>query len=278
MPSYEHPHEAGAAAESADIDTARICAPDNYGVDPKTSDFYRKTIITANESMVPFLVGGSYAFNSFTGIGRKTKDFDIFVHPRDVEHIMKVFADAGYSTEITAPHWLGKVFSGDDFVDIIFGSGKGINDIDDEWFKHAVEKKILGIPVRLCPPEEIIWSKSFIMERERYDGADIAHLFHACAEGLDWKRLLHRFGPHWRLLFSHLILFGFIYPSDRARIPEWVTAELLSRLEDEMKSRPPAERVCRGTLLSRDQYLVDIACRGYSDARPDTASAAGDHT
>ncbi len=277
MSSYEYPHEAGAAAESADTDTAQLCAQENYGVDPKTSDFYRKAIIVANESRVPFLVGGSYAFNRFTGIGRKTKDFDIFVHPRDVEQIMKVFSAAGYCTEITAPHWLGKVFSGDDFVDIIFGSGKGINDIDDEWFEHAVEEKILGMPVRLCPPEEIIWSKSFIMERERYDGADIAHLLYACAENLDWKRLLHRFGAHWRLLFSHLILFGFIYPSDRARIPEWVTVELLHRLNDEMKSPPPAERVCQGTLLSRNQYLVDVECHGYRDARPEAVSTATDH-
>jgi hypothetical protein len=45
---------------------------------------------------------------------------------------------------------------------------------------------VLGVPVRLCPPEEIIWSKAFIMERERYDGADISHLIRACQGRLDW--------------------------------------------------------------------------------------------
>jgi hypothetical protein len=44
--------------------------------------------------------------------------------------------------------------------------------VDDLWFAHATPGDVLGIPVRLCPPEEMIWSKAFIMERERYDGAD----------------------------------------------------------------------------------------------------------
>ncbi len=58
----------------------------------------------------------------------------------------------------------------------------------------------------------MIWSKAFIMERERYDGADIAHLILACGRDLDWRRLLGRFGRRWRVLLSHLVLFGFVYP------------------------------------------------------------------
>jgi hypothetical protein len=33
------------------------------------------------------------------------------------------------------------------------------------------------VPVIFCPPEEMIWSKAFVMERERYDGADARILF-----------------------------------------------------------------------------------------------------
>jgi hypothetical protein len=42
---------------------------------------------------------------------------------------------------------------------------------------------------------------------------------------------------------------------------------LQARLESELESRPPAERVCQGTLISREQYLVDVECKGYLDAR-----------
>ena len=139
--------------------------------------------------------------------------------------------------------------------------------VDDLWFAHARPGPVLGVPVRLCPPEEMIWSKAFIMERERYDGADVAHLIQACGRELDWRRLLGRFGRHWRVLLSHLILFGFIYPGERA---------MRSRRGDGRPPAParpgagrPAEdaRVCDGTLLSRQQYLVDIDARGYADGR-----------
>src|SRR4030095_12962312 len=111
------------------------------------------------------------------------------------------------------------VHSGDCYVDLIFSSGNGVAEVDDDWFRHAVEGEVLGLRVQLTPPEESIWSKAYVMERERYDGADVAHLLHTQADRLDWQRLVRRFGPHWRVLLSHLIVFGFIYPADRARIP-----------------------------------------------------------
>ena len=58
---------------------------------------------------------------------------------------------------------------------MIFSSGNGVATVDDEWFAHAPEGEVLGLPVRLVPAEEMIWSKAFIMERERFDGADIMH-------------------------------------------------------------------------------------------------------
>jgi hypothetical protein len=105
------------------------------------------------------------------------------------------------------------------------------------------------------------------MERERYDGADVAHLLWACAERLDWARLLERFGPHWRVLLSHLVLFGFIYPGERDRVPPMVMRHLLDRLVAELNEATPREAICQGTLVSRAQYLVDIDSWGYADAR-----------
>ena len=139
--------------------------------------------------------------------------------------------------------------------------------MDNTWFENAPQVEILNMIVKLIPPEELIWSKSFIMERERYDGADIAHILRACGKNLDWQRLLNRFGSHWRLLLSHLILFGFIYPTERSQIPDWVMKGLIGRLQNDMESSPATDRVCQGTLLSRIQYIVDIECWGYEDAR-----------
>ena len=132
---------------------------------------------------------------------------------------------AGYQTEMTFSHWLGKVFQRTHYIDIIFSSGNGLCRVDDEWFEHALEGEIFGVSVRFCAPEEAIWSKAFILERERYDGADIAHLILAAAQQMDWCRLLRRFGDHWRVLLSHLVIFGFIYPGRVGQVPAWLLEE-----------------------------------------------------
>lgn len=237
------------------------------GLDQKTFDFYSTALTALTEHGVPFLVGGAYAFERHTGIARHTKDFDVFVRQRDCDAVLAVLADAGCRTGLTFSHWLAKAFRGDDFVDIIFSSGNGIAEVDDEWFEHAIDETVLCVPVKLCPVEETIWSKAFIMERERFDGADVAHLLRAVGSRLNWERLLRRFGRHWRVLYVHLVLFGFIYQSDRDVVPAWVMKELASRLEKETASPPLPERLCRGTLLSRGQYLVDVDQWNYGDAR-----------
>jgi hypothetical protein len=230
-------------------------------------DFYCRVLATLDGAGIPTLVGGAYAFARYTGIERHTKDFDIFLHRRDVGDALRALHRAGWRTELTFPHWLGKAFCGDDFVDLIFSSGNGVAVVDDLWFAHAPEDHVLGVPARLIPAEEMIWSKSFIMERERYDGADVSHVLRARGAELDWARLLDRFGEKWRVLLSHLVLFGFAYPGERDRVPAWVLRELLARLEHEIGAPAPPGRVCQGTLLSREQYLPDLACWGYRDAR-----------
>ena len=183
-------------------------------------EFYRRVLDCLHADGVRFLVGGAYALECFTGVARWTKDIDLFVAPAGCDAVLRALERAGYETELTSPVWLAKARSGDDFVDVIFSSGNGIAEVDEDWFSHAEEGEVLGVRVKLCPPEEMIWSRSWVMERERYDGADVAHLLRACGNRMDWQRLLARFGPHWRVLLAHLVLFGFIYPGERAAVPE----------------------------------------------------------
>jgi hypothetical protein len=235
-------------------------------IDPVARDFYCRVMGRLAEAGIPFLVGGAYAFERYTGIARHTKDFDLFLHPRDVERTLEVLAVDGCETCTPFRHWLAKASCGEDIVDLIFSSGNGIALVDDTWFSHSVADTVLDFDVRLIPPEEMIWSKAFVMERERYDGADVAHILRACADTLDWPRLLQRFGPHWRVLLSHVIMFGFVYPGERTRVPAAVVRELMGRLDAEL-TRPGPGRVCQGTLVSRAQYLVDVEQWNYTDPR-----------
>ncbi|HSF38492.1 MAG TPA: hypothetical protein VLT87_01790 [Thermoanaerobaculia bacterium] len=241
----------------------------NEVLSAEARDFYRRAMTTLQEERLPFLVGGAYAYARYTGVVRHTKDFDIFVRPRDYDRTLAIFEKMGLKVERSFAHWLGKGYLGEYFVDVIFGSGNGVARVDDLWFEHAVDEEVLDTPAKLIPAEEMIWSKSFIMERERYDGADVAHLLLHSAENLDWQRLLYRFGSNgdWRVLLSHLTLFGYIYPGEAHRIPESVLETLTERLKRREDGEPTENRLCRGTILSRSQYLIDVEQGGFQDAR-----------
>lgn len=236
-------------------------------LDERAHAFYLRTLALLADAGIPFLVGGAYALTYYTGIERHTKDLDVFVRREHYGDVERVLGAGGIPTELTFPHWLGKASCEHGEIDVIFSSGNGLSQVDAAWFENCAVGPVLGFEVRICPPEEMIWSKAFITERERYDGADVAHLLLACAERLDWRRLLERFDGHWRVLFSYLALFGFVYPSERARIPAWVMSDLIERLSRELHAPHSTRRVCQGTLLSRQQYLTDVGQWGFEDAR-----------
>jgi len=242
-------------------------------VEPRAADFYRQALRAMHDAGIPFLVGGAFAHACYTGIRRATKDLDLFIRREDCERIAQVAQAHGWRTEMSHPHWLAKMYDGPEFIDLIFNTGNGLMPVDERWFRNNHRAEILGVPVLVANAEDSLLSKAFIMERERYDGGDIAHLLQATAERLDWSGLLERFGPHWRVLLAHLTLFGYIYPGERHRIPIWVLDRLLARLAREMQQPPDAgENVCAGTFLSREQYLPDIEQRGYVDGRLTPAS------
>jgi hypothetical protein len=239
-----------------------------HSVDDPTSPgstFYRAALRRLMAANIPFLVGGAYALEVHTGIVRRTKDFDIFMLKRDVPAALDLLARAGYQTELTFPHWIAKAFCGEDFLDIIFSSGNALCPVDELWFEHAVPGNVLGMELQMCPAEETIWQKSFILERDRCDVADVAHLIRHCGERLDWQRLLRRFGMHWRMLLAQVVLFDFIFPGHRGSIPVAVRGDLMRKLQQE--HAPAKAQECRGTLLSATQYLRDVDLEGYRDAR-----------
>ncbi len=234
-------------------------------LDTTAFGFYRHALETVRAAGVPFLIGGAYALAHYTGIIRHTKDLDLFTRAADVPRVLDALAQAGYRTEVTFAHWLGKAFAGDDFVDVIFNSGNGVCPVDDAWFDHAVTGQVMGEEMLLCPAEEMIWQKAYIQERERFDGADVLHLLRACGPRLDWPHLLARFGSNWRVLLGHLVFFGFVYPAEQDRVPAAILGELVERLHEEAGTG--AAKLCRGPLLSRMQYLTDTGQWGYRDPR-----------
>lgn len=228
--------------------------------------FYKDVMRVLYKNKLRFLVGGSLALAHYMHLPRRPKDLDIFLAKEEVEPILAKLEENGYKTEMIHPHWLAKAYKDDLFIDFIFSSGNGVAKVDSSWYQNARSSKLFGVPVKLCAPEEILWSKAFIMERERFDGADIAHLLREAGDIIDWDRLMNLFGDHYRVLLAHVLLFDFIYPVEKQIIPNWVLSNLMDRVYAD-RLMAVDERICHGTLLSREQYLADIELHGFADGR-----------
>lgn len=227
--------------------------------------YYSDALKLAAKTEIAFMVGGAYAMREYADIERETKDIDLFCKAGDFERLLGAFASAGYRTEITDAAWLAKAFHGDQYVDLIFNSGNGLCPVDDTWFEYARSAVLLGCDVRLIPPEEELWTKMLVQDRYRFDGADVAHILRKCGRELNWERLLRRMEPYWEIMFAQVLTFRFIYPSERDAVPKWIMEELLERSRAQLDGPAPMDRVCRGPVLSRTQYAVDIEAWGYKE-------------
>jgi hypothetical protein len=214
----------------------------------ETREFYQRSLALLDRAGIPFMVGGGYAMAYYTGIVRCTKDLDVFCRPLDRDRVLDVLGEeGGYRTDLTWPHFLAKAIHGEAFIDVIYRSGYGLCDVDDVWFENARPGEVWGQPVMICPIEETLWSKAYVQERDRFDGADVAHLILRQGQSIDWKRLLRRFECQGceRVLLAHLVMFGFIYPSERGRVPGWVMERLMASVRDEAETE---QKICRGPL------------------------------
>jgi hypothetical protein len=180
---------------------------------------------------------------------------------------------AGFRTHLEQSHWIAKAMWGDKQVDLIFGMGNGMAFIDRDWYDRSRPGILAATPVRMAPPEDLIWHRLFVSERHRSDMADVLHLFMRRGNELDWNHLIKRVGNDWRLLLAQIHLFDFVYPGHRIHVPQWVRQQLYKQAEDEIDSvGDPA--ICLGTLISRFSYTIDVNEWGFSDPRKQLTLAA----
>ncbi len=232
---------------------------------PEAEGFYAEALRELTMLGLPYLLAGTYAVSAYTGITRPTKDLDIFCKAGDYPRILSHFQDLGYAVEIEDERWLGKVYKGKHFFDIIFASSNGTMPVNDAWFEGARSLDVFGTTVKIVGPTELIWSKAFIQLRHRYDGADVVHVILKQSSDIDWKRLLNYMEVHWEVLLVHLLNFRWVYPTERDRVPRWLMDELLDRLKHQLELPPPDMKVCRGRMLSRVDYAMAVTDWGFAD-------------
>lgn len=209
------------------------------------------------------MIGGGQAVFQYTGFNRPTKDLDVFCKAGDYPKIVAAIQAAGIKIRILDERWIAQARESSYQVDVLFSSPNYIITVDDNWFENSQVAELYGHKVKLIPPEELVWCKAFVQDRFRFDGADINHIFLISGKDFNWKRLLSRMENYWEVLLSLVINFRFVYPSERDIVPKWLIQELVSRLNYQLLNPTPEDKICRGPLLSRTQYKVDITKLGF---------------
>lgn len=231
---------------------------------PEEEGCYRDAVRALLDGGLPFVVGGAFAIHRHTGIWRTTKDIDFFLPANSIPVALKLLREAGFDTSIEDPVWLAKARRGEYFVDLITGLGNASLMVDESWIERGLPETVLGVDCRVLGPEECVATKCFVAFRERFDGADIAHLVKACGGRMDWRRVLALMGSHWELLFWSLVLFAYIYPARTDVVPDavWET------LADEFRSRvlhPDKSAPFRGSLVDPRMFAIDVNEWGERD-------------
>ena len=131
--------------------------------------FYAEVLKLLKDSKFTFMVAGGFAVNYYTQLRRPTKDIDIFVKAGDYPKILNKFTSLGYETQVLDERWIAKIFKGKFYVDLIFGSSNLVAPVTDDWFKDSKTAKFFNYEVRIPSVTDLIVSKVFIQNRDRYE-------------------------------------------------------------------------------------------------------------
>lgn len=218
---------------------------------------FREVLTLLEEMKVPFAVSGAFALQEHTGICRWTKDLDIFLTAESAPRALKHLSERGFECEVPDPVWLAKARRDDFFVDLITGMSNGVITVEDSWIQRSKPALVHGIPTRVLAPEELLASKLFVTRRERFDGADIAHVIYGTRGELDWTRIQNLVGEHWEILLWALVLFRYVYPAQSNYVPKHIWDGLLDKFRAAI-TEPDREAAFRGSLVDDNMFAIDV--------------------
>jgi len=225
---------------------------------------YREVLLAMEAEKIPYAVAGAFALQKHTGICRHTKDLDLFLRAEEAPTALEHLQRHGFTTEVRDPVWLAKAHRDDFFVDLITGMSNAVFVVDSSWIELASRTLIVGVPTRVLAAEELIVSKLFVTRRERFDGADIAHVIYGTKGKLDWNRIVRRVGEHWEVLLWTLMLFHYVYPAHAGFVPSWLWMELTGRFLNEIH-HPDPQASFRGSLIDENMFAIDLKEWGLED-------------
>jgi hypothetical protein len=184
---------------------------------------YARAMDALRSAGVPFMLGGGFALAAFTGRWRDTKDIDFYIRPADRDRAVRALAGAGFKDYYPVlaydRKWIYRSTRGDMIVDIIWAMANQRAQVDDSWFERAGTLKLREQRLQILPPEEFMWCKLYILQRDHCDWTDVFNLLYARGPSLDWGHLITRLEEDTPLLRALLNIYGWLCPRYVLKLP-----------------------------------------------------------
>jgi hypothetical protein len=222
---------------------------------PEQWAVYERVIAEAQRRKVKFAVGGGLAAMTYAGQWRNTKDIDLYVLPRDRDAMIGLVTELGlqdlYEKQSYDRKWIYRSYQEDVIVDIMWAMANQRAEVDERWLNGpTVEAGGLRFP--LLPAEEEMWSKLYVLQRDRCDWPDALNLLYGVGPELDWRHLVTRVADDRPLLAGLLSTFAWICPERARELPGWLWGEL--RISAPETAQPDVTRSRAGLLDSRPWF------------------------
>ena len=231
---------------------------------------YRRVLHNIREAGVPFAIGGGFAMSAYTGLWRHTKDLDVYVTPEHRQAAIEALSRAGlrdyFDVLAYDRKWIYRGHTEETIVDVIWAMANQRAQVDDAWIRRGPTVNVHGESLALVPPEEMLWAKLYIIQRERCDWPDTLNLVYALGPDLDWSWLVKRVDDDLPLLDAMLRVFAWLCPDLAQRLPRWLF---------EMPGLPAAGEQIALDVTSVRAARLDTRPWFGRTREPDTRSTAG---
>lgn len=218
---------------------AAYCAAWPQRLEPQEWALYKRVMQEVQRQGVSFAVGGGLATMTYAGQWRNTKDLDLYILRRDLDEVIGVLKELGladyYEKLPYDRKWIYRSYQGDNIVDVMWAMANQRAQVDETWLEGP-ETEADGVRFRLLAPAEALWSKLYVLQRDRSDWPDTLNLLYGVGPDMNFRRLVRNLGADAPLLGGVLNVFGWLCPQRARELPEWLWPELGIQRPDESGS------------------------------------------
>ena len=211
---------------------------------------YREVMRAVSEAHIPFAVGGGLAAMGYADQIRESKDLDLYINPDNRQPMISLLTGLGFHDYFDENpyerHWIYRSIRDGFIVDVMWAMANRRASVSDSWLRGP-SIDLEDFSIHLLPAEETLWTKLYVLQRDRCDWPDALNMLYILGPDLNWARLTELADADRELLAGMVAVFRWLCPARAGLLPPW----LWSRLG----LNPPSAGDPRGHVAERARLL-----------------------